>query len=224
MVGRFINADDTAILQATQEELLGGNLFAYCVNNPVVYSDPSGYSVIKSAPICPSGVIAAIKLLNWNNRFNLRFFSSMRSSGIYEIYSFTYADSLYHYYIYNVWVRVDSFVGWMKYLSKKYGWVANLQAEIEYGLGILSSVSTIPTYISSPADVISYILGKLPNYAPKEERYILKILQNYKSNSNSIYIAFSLDIISVSARKAYWLWGPIVGWSNYYFNNYLTAY
>ncbi len=43
-IGRFINADDTSILQATQGQLLSHNLFAYCLNNPVMYSDPSGYA------------------------------------------------------------------------------------------------------------------------------------------------------------------------------------
>jgi RHS repeat-associated protein len=42
-IGRFINADDTGILQLTQGELLSHNMFAYCVNNPVMKSDPSGY-------------------------------------------------------------------------------------------------------------------------------------------------------------------------------------
>ncbi len=41
--GRFINGDDVAILQLAQGELLGANLFTYCVNNPVNYRDPSGY-------------------------------------------------------------------------------------------------------------------------------------------------------------------------------------
>jgi RHS repeat-associated protein len=40
---RFISADDTSILLATQGELLGANLFAYCANNPVMNSDPSGH-------------------------------------------------------------------------------------------------------------------------------------------------------------------------------------
>lgn len=40
--GRFINADDTGILQMTQGELLGGNLYAYCGNCPVNMTDRSG--------------------------------------------------------------------------------------------------------------------------------------------------------------------------------------
>jgi RHS repeat-associated protein len=41
---RFISADDTSILLATQGDLLGANLFAYCANNPVMNVDPSGHS------------------------------------------------------------------------------------------------------------------------------------------------------------------------------------
>ena len=38
-IGRFINADDISYIQPT--EINGLNLFAYCGNNPVMYSDPS---------------------------------------------------------------------------------------------------------------------------------------------------------------------------------------
>jgi len=48
-VGRFINADDTSVLSLTQGELLGANLFAYCNNNPVMNSDPSGYIKVKTS-------------------------------------------------------------------------------------------------------------------------------------------------------------------------------
>jgi RHS repeat-associated protein len=38
-IGRFINAD---ALVSTGQSLLGNNMFAYCNNNPVRYSDPTG--------------------------------------------------------------------------------------------------------------------------------------------------------------------------------------
>ena len=38
-IGRFINAD---MLVSTGQGLLGNNMFAYCLNNPVNYSDPTG--------------------------------------------------------------------------------------------------------------------------------------------------------------------------------------
>lgn len=40
--GRFLNCDDTNILLATQGEILGANLFAYCNNNPVNMVDYFG--------------------------------------------------------------------------------------------------------------------------------------------------------------------------------------
>ena len=41
-VGRFINADS----QLNEKDgVLGYNLFAYCQNNPVMYSDPTGHSI-----------------------------------------------------------------------------------------------------------------------------------------------------------------------------------
>ena len=40
-MGRFLNADAFA---STGQGLLGNNMFAYCGNNPVNYSDPSGHA------------------------------------------------------------------------------------------------------------------------------------------------------------------------------------
>ena len=42
-VGRFISADDISYLDP--ETIGGTNLYAYCLNNPVMYVDPTGHSV-----------------------------------------------------------------------------------------------------------------------------------------------------------------------------------
>ena len=42
-IGRFINADTFA---STGQSFLGYNMFAYCGNDPVMYSDPNGHSII----------------------------------------------------------------------------------------------------------------------------------------------------------------------------------
>ena len=47
-IGRFINTDDTQIAIATQGEILGVNLFAYCNNNPVMNVDYTGYISIST--------------------------------------------------------------------------------------------------------------------------------------------------------------------------------
>ena len=41
-IGRFINADDISYIQPT--DINGLNLYAYCGNNPVMYTDPDGKS------------------------------------------------------------------------------------------------------------------------------------------------------------------------------------
>ena len=46
-VGRFISPDDPSLLGANGD-LLSYNLYAYCSNNPVNYSDPSGCLAIST--------------------------------------------------------------------------------------------------------------------------------------------------------------------------------
>ena len=53
--GRFINADDVSYLDP--ETIHGLNLYAYCLNNPVMYSDPSGLFVLTTFGI---GAIVAL--------------------------------------------------------------------------------------------------------------------------------------------------------------------
>ena len=55
-IGRFINADS----QLNQKDgILGFNMFAYCHNNPVMHSDPTGHSIILASIIIGT-VIGAI--------------------------------------------------------------------------------------------------------------------------------------------------------------------
>jgi len=45
-VGKFINADDIIMLQTGTNSLLAENLYAYCINNPVMHNDPTGYGLL----------------------------------------------------------------------------------------------------------------------------------------------------------------------------------
>ena len=66
--GRFLNADSTEILEATQGTPLGANLFAYCNNNPVNYVDYSGQSVmaiIEAIIILVIGIYILGLLFSW---------------------------------------------------------------------------------------------------------------------------------------------------------------
>lgn len=62
MIGRFINADDTAVLSVDQGSLLQYNLSVYCLNNPVNRIDERGYLSIsilaKGARLVVTGLTA----------------------------------------------------------------------------------------------------------------------------------------------------------------------
>ncbi len=45
-IGRFINADEIAILDESKNYFNGLNLYSYCINNPIMYLDFSGKSLI----------------------------------------------------------------------------------------------------------------------------------------------------------------------------------
>jgi len=59
-IGRFISAD---VYASTGQGILGNNMFAYCNNNPVNYSDPSGHFSILAFAIA-IGVSLAFELLD----------------------------------------------------------------------------------------------------------------------------------------------------------------
>ena len=42
VVGRFINADTTDVLEVDQDSMVENNLFAYCLNNPINMADDTG--------------------------------------------------------------------------------------------------------------------------------------------------------------------------------------
>ena len=54
--GRFINADDTAILFEDQGSLVENNLFAYCLNNPINMVDYNGDIAITTCVLIGAGI------------------------------------------------------------------------------------------------------------------------------------------------------------------------
>lgn len=60
--GRFINADDTTLLEMTKGEVHGANLFTYCNNDPINNIDPNGYLSVKTAGYIIDGILLAINI------------------------------------------------------------------------------------------------------------------------------------------------------------------
>lgn len=58
--GRFLNADHSTILKVAGSKANGCNLFLYCFNNPVNYSDPSGYVAANIIGAIIGGIIGAV--------------------------------------------------------------------------------------------------------------------------------------------------------------------
>ncbi len=52
---RFINADD----RLNSDEILGNNVFAYCNNNPIMYSDPDGHSLLAAFLVVVASIVVA---------------------------------------------------------------------------------------------------------------------------------------------------------------------
>ena len=69
---RFLNADEPAMLGLSTNNLVSANLFAYCNNNPVMYSDPTGMcaaAISLSTPAFYAFVewLSAIAAADWWN-------------------------------------------------------------------------------------------------------------------------------------------------------------
>jgi len=59
VIGRFINADDPRMLFTEAMMPMGGNLFMYCLNNPVMFRDDTGYGVSLSILILIGAIVGA---------------------------------------------------------------------------------------------------------------------------------------------------------------------
>ncbi len=57
---RFLNADDSDIIDGGNDHALENNLFAYCLNNPVMFKDEDGEWVHLAVGAAVSGAISAI--------------------------------------------------------------------------------------------------------------------------------------------------------------------
>jgi len=62
VVGRFINADTIDNTIENSDDLLSGNLFAYCTNNPVNHSDPDGTWKLPNWSALGKGFLKAAKV------------------------------------------------------------------------------------------------------------------------------------------------------------------
>ena len=66
-IGRFVNADNAGILTVNQNSLVQYNLFAYCLNNPINRSDPSGHIAIADDLLILGILAVGMALLTYVN-------------------------------------------------------------------------------------------------------------------------------------------------------------
>lgn len=58
--GRFISLDLTETAQSAQTDVLSANLYLYCLNNPVNFTDPSG---LASQKMFSSSIVSVVAIL-----------------------------------------------------------------------------------------------------------------------------------------------------------------
>ena len=90
-VGRFLNAD---AFVSTGQGILGNNMFAYCGNNPISYSDNSGYLRNYNVMMTGSGSIGYKEVFEYKVIQKFLFTSTEYQGKVYF-----YEDKPYNFYL-----------------------------------------------------------------------------------------------------------------------------
>ncbi len=163
--GRFLNCDDTNILLATQGEILGANLFAYCNNDPVnrvdyFGEDSTGYEWIGDMVIGLCCIIILEKIGGYSDLLSYEIFDII----ICNKNEMTYANLAFYnksnkkYYILKMTI---SKLGYWK--SRK----ENLKSEIlDFSTDIAAGYfeGSIEEYIDGEKEALMHLLGDTINY------------------------------------------------------------
>ncbi len=211
-IGRFINADG---LLGKQGDILGHNMYAYCQNNPVMYSDPTGKFLI---PLIIIVVVALVTLSSCDKSDNdiIEPNSVSEELGISsdykdyddmyggnpkynlfdnELYMYAYLDNLARYNAYNFGPRE-------KKASKGLDNFEKFMSVIDFSDGVVSDGLT-PDDFATFAPGISYsdVVDKFTAAYHTNFMANIGMLQVYDNNYNKPS-GFFLEYYE--ARYAYW--------------------
>ena len=175
--------------------VLSFNLFAYCENNPVNSLDPSGYVCINLSEIKSSGLW--VPFCDIGGRYNVgrgTNYDSVSFSSPIKGHRFLWITWSTYYQV-TYYMGIKTCKQWFDFCLHRFGWELKMRRFL-----FLASDSTATQlfgrYVDLAANVLSLLLGKMP----REMRYIMNKISNYRNSPNTvIQITMSSHLSSYSS-------------------------
>ena len=231
---RFINADDTNYIDASGT-LLGLNLYSYCENDPVNYTDMNGcapkhipiYAVLPKAYLSPAtskitrqseGITAVVYSKLRENKYSVYIGYKTGTGTNYDCITFRTPTKKFlwvkHYDEIRYYVLTKTRKEWKSYCEKKFGWYD----DFVYQFGFATESTAIDVIFNGNPYLIfgATIAAELIKRMPKEMKYIMSCIDKYdnlKNKSKYLSIPMGKRMYSYNSLTGktkmfseYWMW------------------